>query len=137
MRVLHLGRRRPGEASRARPHARIRREAVDVVAGEAGVRNGHLRRLDGQVEVAAPEPPPDVGLADARDDRPAFQGLFARSQRAHESSAGVKRGTHTSSTCSKTTRTGMPMRTSSGSTSMRLVVSRTSGCSSMETQAMM
>ncbi len=53
------------------------------------------------------------------------------------SSTGVKSGSQTSSTCSKSTRTGMPMRTSSGSTSTRFVVRRTSGCSSMETQAMM
>ena len=50
---------------------------------------------------------------------------------------GVKSGSQTSSACSKSTRTGMPIRTSSGSTSTRFVVRRTSGCSSIDTQAMM
>ena len=82
-----------------------------------GVGDGGQAGLDREIDVGAAEPPPDVGLSDARNDGPALQGLL---DRAHDASAGVKSGIQTSSWCSKTTRTGWPIRTSSGSTSTRL-----------------
>ncbi len=93
-RILHLGRRRPGEARRPGTHGRVGGEAVDVVAGQARVGDGGQAGLDREIEVGAAQPPPDVGLADARDDGPAFQGLL---DRAHDAAAGVKSGIHTSS----------------------------------------
>ena len=134
--VLDLRRGRAGESGRPRPHAGIRREPVDVVAGQPGVGDGGQARLHRQVEVGATKPASHIRLPDSRDDGLALQRLPGRS-RAHDASAGVKSGSQTSSTCSNSTRTGMPMRTSSGSASTRFVVRRMSGCSSIETQAMM
>ena len=71
--VLDLGGRGPGEAARAHAGTGEGGQPVDVVAGEPGVGDGLQAGVDGEVELAAPEPPPDVGLADARDDRPALE----------------------------------------------------------------
>ena len=101
-------------------------------------RRGSARRrqwrpggLHGQVEVGAPQPTAHVRLPDARDDGPPLQRLLGRTG-LNGSSTGVNSGSQTSSACSKSTRTGMPIRTSSGSTSTRFVERRTSGCSSIE-----
>ena len=134
--VLDLRRGRPSEGRRAGAHAGVGGDAVDVVAVEPGVGNGRQRRLDRQVEIGPPETASHGGLPDARDDGSPLERLLDRTG-AHDAPSGVKSGSHTSSACSKTTRTGMPMRTSSGSMSTRFVVSRTSGCSSIDTQAMM
>ena len=134
--VLDLWRRRAAEARRAGAHARVGGEAVDVVTAEPGIGNGGQRRLHRQVEVGAAQASAHGGLPDARDDGASLQRLLDRC-RAHDVPSGVKSGSQTSSACSNTTRTGMPIRTSSGSMSIRFVVSRTSGCSSIDTQAMM
>ena len=136
-RVLHLGRGRAAEPRRPGAHAGVGREPVDVVAGQAGVGNGGQCGVHREIQVGASQTTADVGLSDARNDGAPLQGLLRRTRAHDASSTGVKSGSQTSSTCSKSTRTGMPMRTSSGSTSTRFVVRRTSGCSSIETQAMM
>src|SRR6202035_5862051 len=118
-------------------HGGVGREPVDVVAGQTGVGNGGQRRVPRQVEVGAAHAASHIGLPAARKNGPPLQRLLHRTRAHDATSTGVKSGSQTSSTCSKSTRTGMPMRTSSGSTSTRFVVRRTSGCSSIDTQAMM
>ena len=112
-RVLDVGARR---ARRSRPcpcPPGEGGEPVDVVAGEPGVGHGLQAGLHGQVEVGASEAPADGRLADARDDRLAARGARRRSP-CRRAGAGRKRGSQTSSACSKVTSTAMPMRTSSG-----------------------
>ncbi len=132
-RVLDLWGGRPGEPRRAGPHPGIGREPVDVLAGEARVVDRREAGLDREVEVAALEVAPDLGLPDARDHRLALE----RVRRAHAgppAPAGRNSGKKTSSCCSKTTSTAIPIRTSSTATSTRLVISRTRSSSSIATR---
>ena len=75
-------------------------QAVDVVAGQAGVVDGLEARVDGELERVAEQAAADVGLADAGD--------APRSIRFTRTPAS-KNGSHTSSYCSNTTCTGMPI----------------------------
>ena len=95
---------------------------------EAGVGDGARHGVDGEVERVAVQPPADVGLADAGDDRVRRRRLACRS-------SGSKNGSHTSSYCSNSTRTAMPMRTSSGAQPTMSVVSRRPSCSGSSTMA--
>ncbi len=111
--VLDLGGRRTGEPARAHAGTGERGQSVDVVAGEAGIGDGAQAGLDGEVELAAPQPPSDGGLADARDDRPALEALGrahgAGTRAACAPGAGRNSGSQTSSACSKVTSTAMPI----------------------------
>ncbi len=132
-RVLHLGTARAGEPRGAGSHPRIGGQPVDVVAGEAGVVHGGQARLDGEVQVAPVQGPAHGRLADAGDHGAAFEWFFDGAHDPVPPALGRNRGRYTSSFCSKTTSMAMPSRTSSSSTSTRLVVRRTLACSSMAT----
>ena len=95
----------PDEAGAApRTASRVGGDAVDVGRREPGVGDRLEGGVEREVETGAAEPSADVGLPDARDDR-------APLEVGHD--AGSKSGKHTTSCCSNTTCTGMPMRTSS------------------------
>ncbi len=73
--VVEVGARRAAE----RPAGTgVGRDAVDVVEGQAGVGDGALGGLDGEVEPAAVEAAPDVGLADPGNHGSALEGLTHR-----------------------------------------------------------
>jgi hypothetical protein len=74
-RVLHLGHARAAEAGRGVHRARIGRDAVDVRAREAGVRDRGEAGVEREAERIAAEPPPDVGLPDPRDGGLSFPDL--------------------------------------------------------------
>ena len=72
--ILHLRRARAAEADAGSPtRARVRRDAVDVVGGEAGIGDRLQGRVDREVESAAAQTAADVGLPDPRDDRPLLE----------------------------------------------------------------
>ena len=126
----------PREPAGADARTREGGQPVDVVTGEPGVGDGRQAGVQSEVELATPEPATHVGLADARDDRPAFEplGRGSGADAVHgRDSAGLNSGNQMSSDCSKVTSTAMPTWTSSAAQSTRFVVSRTSSCSAMVT----
>src|SRR5581483_193446 len=118
---------RAREAGRDLHVPRIRRQPVDVVTRQARRLDGLHARVDRQLERVAEQPPADVGLAYAGDGR----------VERHDAppDTGSKNGSHTSSYCSNTTCTGMPIDTSSGAQFTMLHVNRTDGSSSISTMA--
>ncbi len=82
---------KPGPAPAA--GARVGGDAVDVGGGEPGVGDGLQGGVDREVEAGAAQPPPHVGLADAGDDRPAFELGHAGSRpRARALGLGLEDG---------------------------------------------
>src|SRR5262245_21554180 len=67
----------PGPAKPGAHRAGIAGEAVDVLRRQARVGDGGERRLAGEVEVGAEEPPPDLRLADPGEDRAPLEPLLA------------------------------------------------------------
>ena len=65
-RVVHLGDADTGEAGRRVHRAGIRRDAVDVVAGEPRVVDRLEARIEREVERIAMQAPAHLGLADDR-----------------------------------------------------------------------
>src|SRR3546814_13187356 len=80
-----------------------RRDAVDVGGGEPGVGDGLAAGVGGEGEGGQAEAAPDLGDADAGDDRPRLGGDHRAPDPAP---ASTKTGTKTSPSCSNGTRTG-------------------------------
>ena len=64
-RVLHVDHARAGEPGRHAHRARVGRDAVDVLGGEAGVLDRGEARVERELERVAVEAAADVGLAGA------------------------------------------------------------------------
>src|SRR3546814_20255229 len=84
---------------------------------EPGVGDGLAAGVGGEGEGGQAEAAPDLGDADAGDDRP---GLGGDHRAPASGPASTKTGTKTSPCCSKRTCTGAPMWTSAGSQSPML-----------------
>ena len=74
-------------------------EDIDVLGVESGIRDGLKARVHGQCESRSVDRAPHVGDTDACDGGLFFKVLHDRP------SSGAKKGNHTSSFCSKATRT--------------------------------
>ena len=127
-RVVHFGDARAGEAGRAAHRTGIGGEPVDVARREAGVRDRGEAGVERELERIAPEAAPDLGLPDPGDRGAPFEDL-------HHASPGSNSGSQTSSRCSNTTRTRIPIRTLSAGQFTMLVIRRSPRCSSSSTIA--
>ena len=126
-RLLNIRHARTGESART-PTTGKSGYAVDVLAAEPRVLDRAQARVQGELERVAAQTASDVGLSDARERGPALEDL-------HHARSGSNSGTYTSSHCSNTTRTCMPIFTSSGEQFTMLVVRRRPLCSSTSTMA--
>ena len=127
-RVVYLGDAGAGEAGSAADRARIGGEAVDVARRQAGVGDRGEAGVERELERVAPEAAPDLGLPDPGQRSAAFQDF-------HHALTGSNSGIHTSSRCSNTTRTRIPIFTASAEQFTMLVMRRSPGCSSSSTIA--
>ena len=129
----------------SRHHARVGGDPVDVGQRQAGVVHRRAGRRRGSARAGRAEPAADVGLADPADGAPLFARpvRHRRPRRPRPGSSlpgdGSKRGSQMSpwgsSTWRKTTWTPMPMGTASRGQCTRLVVRRSSACSTISTPA--
>ncbi len=112
-------------------------DPVDVGEREPGVGDRFQHCVDREVERIAVDASAHLALTDAADDGLAFEpvGSHHRSSVAEAAITGAKNGSHTSSYSSNETRTGIPMKTSSGAHPTMLVVSRSPTCSGNSTMA--